>query len=392
MAAVIVLIVGAVWFFFQQKEHEVDDAVEADRFNRNTVVSNGPECAPIGMRILKEYNGTAVDAAIATLFCEGVTVCQSMGLGGGFIATIYHKESGKVDTVLSRERAPLASTENMFRNMTEVKGILSVAVPGELKGYYEMHEKYGRVPWKTLIQPTIDLCRSGHIVTEYLARVLELKRKDIFESSSLKEVFVNPETNDLWKTGDKIRRLKYAETLEIIAEEGADTMYTENGTIVNLLVNEIQELDGILTIEDFVNYKTEWRDSISSKLRGNYTLHSTPIPSSGMILSFILNVMSGFEPSFSVKFIHQMIESFKYGYAKRSHLGDLHYDKAYTSSFSDMSTADSVRDKILPDKTFNDYTHYGAEFSMEPDHGTAQISVLSANGDAISVTSTINEM
>lgn len=341
---------------------------------------------------MKEYNGTAVDAAIATLFCESVTVCQSMGLGGGFVATIYHRESGKVDTLLARERAPLASSENMFQNMTKVKGILAVAVPGELKGYYEMHEKYGRIPWKTLIQPTIDLCRSGHIVTEYLQRVLELKRKEIFESPSLKEVFVNPKTDDLWKAGDKIRRLKYAETLEIIAEEGADSMYTKNGTVVNLLVNEIQELGGILTIEDFVNYKTEWSDSISSKLRGNYTLHSTPLPASGMILSFILNVMSGFEPSFSVRYIHQMIESFKYGYAKRTHLGDLHYDKTYTSSYSDMATADSVRDQILPDKTFNDYTHYGAEFSMEADHGTAHISVLATNGDAISITSTINAM
>ncbi|XP_055300761.1 scoloptoxin SSD14-like isoform X2 [Sitodiplosis mosellana] len=390
LAAVIVLVIGGVWFFFQQKEHQADDGFKPDQFNRHAVVSNGPECAAIGMKILKEYNGTAVDAAIATLFCEGVTVCQSMGLGGGFVATIYHKDSGTVDTLLARERAPFASTVNMYQNMTEIKGILAAAVPGELKGYADLHNKYGRVPWNVLIQPTIDLCRTGHIVTEYLERVLVLMRDRIFSSPSLREVFVNPATGDVWKTGDRIKRLKLAKTLEIIAEEGADTMYTKNGTIANLLVDEIKELGGIITIDDFVDYKTEWAKPVSTKLRGNYTIHSTPLPASGMILSFMLNVLSGFEPSFTVKFIHQMIESFKYGYAKRTHLGDLNYDETFISSFSDMETANKVREQILPDKTFGDYKHYGADFSMEADHGTAHISVLAANGDAISITSTIN--
>lgn len=99
---------------------------------------------------------------IATLFCEGVAVTQSAGLGGGFVATIYDKASGKVETVVARERAPIASKIDMFVNMTTIDGILSVAVPGELKGYAEMHQKYGRIPWKTLIQPTINLCRSGN--------------------------------------------------------------------------------------------------------------------------------------------------------------------------------------------------------------------------------------
>lgn len=315
-----------------------------------------------------------------------------MGLGGGFLATVYHKESGKVDTILARERAPLASNEDMFKNMTKVNGILSVATPGELKGYGELHKRYGRISWKTLIQPTIELCRSGHIVTEYLERVLQLTRKKIFKSSSLSEVFVNPVTQDLWKVGDKIRRLKLAETLEIIANEGPDTMYTANGTVANLLVKDIQEQKGILTIDDFVNYEAEWAEPISTKLKGDYTLHSTGLPGSGMILALILNIMSGYDASYSVEYIHKMVESFKYSYAKRTFLGDLPYNKSFIDAFSDMKTADNIRAKILLNRTFNDYKHYGAEYSMEEDHGTAHISVLHANGDAISITSTINSM
>ncbi|XP_031638996.1 glutathione hydrolase 1 proenzyme-like [Contarinia nasturtii] len=392
LAAFIVLIIGCIWFVYQLKFQNSEHADQPDEFNRHAIVSNGPECAEIGMKILKDHNGTAVDAAISILFCEGITVSQSMGIGGGFIATVYNKESGKVDTILARERAPLASTENMFENMTTVTGILSVATPGELKGYGELHKKFGRVPWKTLIQPTIELCRSGHIVTDYLARVLELYRQPIFKSSSLSEVFVNPATNDLWKAGDKIRRLKLAETLEVIAKEGPDTMYTRNGTIAKLLVKEIQELKGILTIEDFVNYEVEWAEPVTTKLKGNYTLHSTGLPGSGLILALILNVMNGYDASFSVEYIHKMVESFKYGYAKRTFLGDLNYNKSFIDAFSDMKTADDIRTKISPDRTFNDYKHYGAEYSMEADHGTAHISVLSANGDAISITSTVNSI
>lgn len=342
--------------------------------------------------ILTKHNGTAVDAAIATLFCEGVAICQSMGLGGGFFATIYDKASGKVDTMIARERAPMAATENMFVNMSKITGILSVAVPGELKGYAEMHNKYGRVPWKTLIQPTIDLCRSGHLVTEYLERVLKTMRSNIFAEPTLKEIFVNPQTNDIWKAGDRIRRLKLAETLEIIAEEGVDTMYTANGTIAKLLVKDIQERGGIITIDDLMNFETEWKAPVTAHLNGNYSVHSVSLPASGMVLALILNIMSGFEPSHSVDYFHQLIESFKYGYAKRTLFGDLAFNQSFVEQFSDMKYAHKIRDKININKTYNDPKHYGAEYEMEEDHGTAQISVLAANGDAISITSTINGM
>lgn len=341
--------------------------------------------------MLTEHNGTAVDAAIATLFCEGVTVCQSMGLGGGFIATLYNKERGKIDTLVARERAPLKAHKNMFVNMSHVDGILSLAVPGELKGYSEMHKRFGRVPWKTLIQPTIDLCRTGHIVTEYLERVLEVKKYHIYNSTSLSEIFVNPATKQIWKTGDRILRPKLAETLEIIANEGADTMYTATGTIANLFIQDVKELNGTVEIDDLVAYKAEWTKPITAKLKG-YTAHSVGLPASGMILSLILGILDGFEASLSVDYFHNMIESFKYGYAKRTFLGDLNYNQSFIDQFSDIKFADSLRSKIKPGQTFNDYKHYGAEYSIEADHGTAHISVLSANGDAVSVTSTINSM
>lgn len=342
--------------------------------------------------ILKNHNGTAVDAMIATLFCEGVVLPESTGLGGGLVGTIYEKATGKVETIVARERAPLASMPLMFENVTSgINGILSIAVPGALKGYAEMHSKYGRVPWKVLIQPTINLCRSGHKVTKYFAFLLRVREQKIFASPSLREIFVNPKIGRVWKFGDTIKREKLAETLEIIAEEGVDSMYSVNGTIAKRLIQEFKELGGIITMDDLTGYKTVWQKPISTTLRGNFTLNTVPLPASGMILSFILNILNGFEPEMSALYLHQMAESFKYAYAKRSHLGDEIYNETFLNEFTNMNYADHIRELILKDnRTFNDFKHYGAKYELTEDHGTAHISVLSKNGDAVAVTSTIN--
>lgn len=342
--------------------------------------------------ILQEHNGTAVDAIIAVCFCEGVTVSQSMGIGGGFLATIYNKESGKVETLIARERAPLASYSTMYGNMTEVTGILSVAVPGEVKGYWEMHQKYGKVPWKTLIQPTINLCRTGHLVTKYLAKVLSKYANKIYLSPSLSEVFVNPATKTVWMYGDRIKREKLANTLEIISKEGVDSMYSKNGTIANMLVGEIKSLGGIITIEDFVAYEVEWKEPVATTLRQNHTMYSVPTPASGNVLALILNILNEIEPKYSSEYFHQMVESFKFGYARRSALGDIEFNQTFIEEFSNKEFAKQIRKLIESDRTYNDVRHYGAQFAMEEDHGTAQLAVLAANGDAVSVTSTVNNV
>ncbi len=289
-------------------------------------------------------NGTAADAAIATLFCEGVAVPQSCGLGGGFFLTIYTKATGKVETLNARETAPKAATVNMFVGETTVTGIKltykryliqstgneklllfrSVAVPGELKGIWELYQRYGSLQWRTLIQPSIDLCRNGHVVSRYFGDVLKLREETIKSQESLAEVFINPNTNAVWVEGDIIRRPKLADTLELIAEEGVDTLYN-NGTLAQMLVNEIQELGGILTVEDFMDYNVRWADSVSTTFANN-TIHTVPLPASGSVLILILNVLNGFLPSIrNLTFYQRFVECFKFAYAKRTELADYFY-------------------------------------------------------------------
>ena len=270
--------------------------------------------------ILKK-GGSAADAAIATLFCEGIACPQSMGLGGGFVLTIYTKSTGKAESLIARDVAPIASNNSMFVNDNLVTGPLAITVPGELKGYWELHKKYGVLPWAELVQPSIELCHKGHLITNYLSKVLLNHRYVMKSEPSMAEIFINPKTGDVWKEGDRVKRLKLAETLEIIAKEGADTLYT-NGTIAQRLMPELKKLGTIITLEDFLQYKVRWRDVDVAKLKRGYTMYAAPFPASGSLLTLIMNILNGYTPVISMDYYHYIVESFKFAYAERSNLGD----------------------------------------------------------------------
>lgn len=230
---------------------------DPSELGRAAVVANGIECANIGADILRQ-KGSAVDAAIATLLCDGVAAPQSLGLGGGFFMVIYSKNDKKVETLTAREMAPLAAYEDMFVNDTtgaQSKGGLSVAVPGELKGYYEAHQRYGKLPWRSVLEPTIKLCKEGHVVSKTLAKALASREKAIWEEPSMREVFIDPATNKTWKEGDRLRRPKLAESLEIMAKEGSNALYSSTGSLMKKFVQDIKNFKGIITEEDMIGYQ-----------------------------------------------------------------------------------------------------------------------------------------
>lgn len=201
-----------------------------------------------------EDGGTAVDVAIAVLFCEGVILSQSMGIGGGFIATIYDKKTGTIHSMNAREMAPLSSTEDMFVNVTgSITGARSAAVPGEILGYWEMHQKFGSLDWKLLIEPTIRLCRNGFPVSTHMRMAMLNSEQRIMNEPTMREVFVNPKTNKIWEEKDIITRPKLADTLEIIAREGADAFY--KGDVGKRFTADVRTLGGHITMEDLQSYR-----------------------------------------------------------------------------------------------------------------------------------------
>lgn len=354
------------------------------------IVSNGAECGPIGRDVIDE-GGSAVDAIIAVLLCEGAILPHSVGIGGGFIATIYDRERGTVESLVSREMAPAGADMYMFENTSSLFGGISIAIPGEIKGYWAMHQKYGRLEWKRLFEPTIKLCLEGHPLTSFLHKAMLRNETILRTEKNFHGLFVNPDSGLLMKVGDTIRQPKLAETLQIIADNGADALY--GGELGHRLVKDIQDRGGIMNIDDLKNYKVKWTSPTKVDFM-NYTVYSTPLPGGGAVLSMILNMINNKLTHDKALLWHRLIESFKHAYGRRSLLGDVDKEPQVQAIFEDM-TNPAYASELLPliddEKTVNDMSFYGAKFHAVEDHGTAAMSVLHPNGNAVTITSTIND-
>ncbi|XP_067204018.1 glutathione hydrolase 1 proenzyme-like isoform X2 [Linepithema humile] len=367
---------------------------ELGRYKKGGVSTCGQECAEIGANILVK-GGSAVDAAIAALLCEGVASLHSMGLGGGFFMTIWDAKNKKADYLDARETAPLAATEDMFDGNAHLAmyGGLAIAVPGELMGYWEAHKKYGNLPWSELFKPAIELCEVGSFVNNYLAAYLLNKEPMIKNESSLAEILINPATNRTWIAGDRIKRKQLANTLRLIADKGVDIFY--KGSMADQLIEEIRQFNGIITKQDFENYKAIWRKPIELKM-GNLKVYSAPPPGSGAILTFMMNVLHRLLPIDNENVMWQRtVETFKWAYARRTELGDPDFVEDIDKVLANLTSndyAEVIKERIKDNRTSNDPEEYGAVTATIVDAGTSHVSVLAPDGSAVSVTSTINQV
>lgn len=338
-------------------------------------------------------NGSAADAAIAMLFCGGATSPHTHGLGGGFVATIYTRSTQVAESLIARETAPAAA--NVAHIVSNVTGATSVAVPGELKGYAELHARYGRLEWSELVQPTIDLCRNGVMVSSALARHLEQFKDEILRSPDLAEIFINEGTELLYQEHDIMFRPKLADTLKMIANDGAESMYSINGELGASISAHVQQQDGFLQMQDFLDYAVRWERPVESDIYQNMKMYSAPLPASGSLLTFLLHFVSGFLPANNgeLSFFSRLVEGFKFTYAKRGELGDSHFEQdaaLLASKLNDIQYAKSEQSRVDDGETSQAYNDYNAVFAGFLDYGAAHVSVLASCGDAVSVTSTIN--
>ncbi|XP_019631454.1 PREDICTED: gamma-glutamyltranspeptidase 1-like [Branchiostoma belcheri] len=365
-------------------------------YGQAAVAADAGKCSEIGNDIL-EKGGSAVDSAIASLLCVGLLNAHSMGIGGGFFMTVYNKETNTAQIINARETAPARASENMFASASSTTGGLAVAVPGEIRGYWEAHQRYGKLPWRDLFQPAIQIAEEGLCISNAMNVAIE-RNKDLIESpdSHMCDVFCDENNNVLGKN-QIMKRPQLAETLRAVADGGADAFYT--GEIARNLVNDIQEANGIITEQDLRDYQVEVTSPLNISLAGGLTVLSPPPPASGPVLSLILNILDGYGLNATsvdgvdnqVLTYHRIIEAFKFAYAKRTELGDPNFVDIdeLVRNMTSRDFADSLRLRITDAMTHN-YTYYGPSFALSPDGGTAHLSVLGPNGDAVSATSTVN--
>lgn len=216
------------------------------------------------------------------------------------------------------------------------------------------------------------------------------------------EVFTNPETGEFYKEGELFKHPKLAKTLKAIAKEGSDAIYG-GGSLAQGLVDEIQQQGGIVTMDDLKNFQPRWGKAMESKLFNGDTMYSFPLPTCGSVLTFIMNILNGYNiQDHSLEYhkenklmYHRMMEAYKYGFAGRTKLGDELQNEDVLKALEQHESVDyanGIRSLIWDNKTFNDSEHYGAVAQQQADHGTAHMSILAPNGDAVSLTATINDV
>ncbi len=353
---------------------------------RAMAATSHPLATQVALDIMKK-GGNAIDAAIAANAALGLMEPTGNGIGGDLFAIVWDAESEQLYGLNASGRSPKSLTLDWFiehgYDSIPPYGPLPVSVPGTVDGWFELHGRFGKLPMKDILQPTIDYARSGHPVHETIQHYWTIAAARLAEYPGFTEQMTidgrAPEVGELWKNPG------LANTLEKIATGGRDAFYT--GDIAHTIADYMQENGGFLSYEDLATHRSEWVEPVSVNYRG-YDVWELPPNGQGIAALQILNILEQFDVAAmgfgSADHVHLFLEAKKLAFEDRARF------------YADPDFMDVSIDKLLSDeyareraalidmnKAARTYPH--GDPAVLRDGDTIYLTTADANGNMVSL-------
>ena len=355
------------------------------------VVSGHPLASQIGRDVLRA-GGNAVDAAVAVGFALAVVHPEAGNIGGGGFMVIRTAD-GQVRTLDYRETAPGRAARDMYLDSIgeppelSVTGHLSAGVPGSPAGLVEAHRTLGRLAFDSVILPAIRLARDGFVIDEYRSESIQSDSARLSSFPASAATFLPGGRPPA--VGSRFLQPELAATLEAIRRQGADGFY--RGLVAGLIVAEMERGGGLISHEDLAAYRAVWREPITISYRGHTIYSMPPASSGGVTMGEILNIMEGYDPLppfGSPTLLHREAEAMRRAFTDRNrYLGDPAFVENPVGRLLSKEYATQLRtqigDRATPTPRFEPAAAGGSS--------TTHYSVVDAEGNAVSCTTTLNE-
>lgn len=351
----------------------------------------------VGEKILNK-GGNAYDASIAIAFTLAVVLPRAGNIGGGGFMVMYDKDTSKAYSIDYREKAPEKSFRDMYLNEDgsfnnqnlSTFGYLSSGIPGTVAGLWEVHQKFGSLPWNYLLEDAIFYAENGFNISSYMADVLYNYNEKMSFFPETKKIF-QADFPDF--KNKKFLQKDLAKTLRIISLKGKDGFY--KGDIAKKISEDMRANGGLITINDLKNYNPVWREPLVSSYRNNQIITMPPPSSGGVHIIQMLNILekynlNEFEHN-SSDYINLLSEVMKHAYADRSkYLGDPDFYDVPVKKITSNQYANEIFKEInLGMSKSSSDIHPGMYLNNES-HETTHFSVADIKGNIVSSTYTLN--
>lgn len=365
------------------------------RFLKAAVVSDCGIASEVGARIMRE-GGNAVDAAIATSFALAVTFPGAGNIGGGGFMVV-RKADGSATAIDYREMAPRKATRNMYLDPSgnlvpgsSTVGLKASGVPGTVAGLFSAHKLFGKLPWKKLVEPSVELAAKGFLLD--LDYADDMRRVALQFKQFPATVSQFGKGTGFHKAGETFAQPDLGKTLARIADDGMEGFYA--GETARLIAEGMRKGGGLIDEEDLKNYKSVVRNVLKGSYKGYEVLTMPPPSSGGVVLLQMLGILQMFDLKAagfgSSEYLHILTETMKLSFADRAeYMGDPDFVEVPVTLLLSDDYINARRGGINLQKANPSSNIRAGNGPREGEH-TTHFSVVDGEGNVVSVTTTLN--